>query len=115
MFAAYVTVTIVTIVANVWATANDLTQPAWILANMTEVGVARPWLLPLGLLKGAGAVGLLIGLLGVRSLGIAAAAGLTAFFAGALAAHTRARVFRNIAFPAAYFALAVAALALVIA
>lgn len=108
MFAAYLIITVITIVANAWATAADLTQPKWLLANMDEVGVPRPWLPPLAALKGAGAAGLLLGLLGLRSLGIAAAAGLALFFAGALAAHVRARAFHNIAIPAAYFALAVA-------
>jgi hypothetical protein len=68
--------------------------------------VPRSWLPPLAILKGAGAAGLLLGLLGVRPLGIAAATGLVLFFIGALAAHVRARVFHNIAFPAGYFALA---------
>jgi hypothetical protein len=77
--------------------------------------VPRSWLVPLGLLKGAGAAGVLIGLLGVRPLGIAASIGLALFFAGALATHIRARVFHNIAFPGMYFALAVASVALAVA
>jgi hypothetical protein len=60
------------------------------------------------------AAGLLLGLLGLRPLGIAAAAGLVLFFAGALATHARARVFYNIAVPGAFFALAVASMALAI-
>jgi DoxX-like family len=115
VFAAYVSLTAVTIVANAWAAATDLTQPKWVLANMDEVGVPRSWLPPLGILKGAGAAGLLLGLLGERPLGIAAAIGLVLFFTGALATHVRARVFHNIAFPGAYLALATASAALVIA
>ena len=45
-------------------------------------------------------------------LGIATAAGLVLFFAGALATHVRARVFHNIAVPGTYFTLAVASVAL---
>jgi len=60
-------------------------------------------------------VGLLLGLLGLRPLGIAAAAGLVMFFAGALATHIRARVFYNIAVPGAFFALAAASGILAIA
>jgi hypothetical protein len=112
VFAAYLIITIVTIVANAWAAAADLAQPKWLLANMDEVGVPRSWLLPLAALKGAGAAGLLLGLLGVWALGIAAAAGLVLFFTGALAAHVRARAFHNIAFPGAYFALALGSAAL---
>jgi hypothetical protein len=115
MDAAYLIVTAVTIAANAWATAVDIAQPRWLLATMAEVGVPRSGLPPLGALKGAGAAGLLLGLLGVRPLGIAAAIGLVLFFAGALTTHVRARVFHNIAVPGAYFALAAASRALVIA
>lgn len=112
MSAAYVIITAATILANTWATIADLTQPRWLLANMTEVAVPRSWLMPLGALKGAGAIGLLIGLLGVRPLGTAAAIGLVLFFAGAVATHVRARAFHNIAVPATYLALAAASAAL---
>jgi hypothetical protein len=112
VLAAYVIITVVTILANAWAAGADLAQPKWLLANMDEVGVPRSWLVPLAVLKGAGAGGLLLGLLGARPLGIAAATGLVLFFTGALVAHVRARVFHNIAFPAAYFALAIASAAL---
>jgi hypothetical protein len=115
VFAAYLIITVFTIAANAWATVADLTQARFVLANMADVGVPRSWLPPLAVLKGAGAAGLLLGLLGVRPLGIAAAIGLALFFTGALAAHVRARVFHNIAFPAAYFALAVTSAALAVA
>lgn len=115
MFAAYLLITLVTIVANAWATAADLAQPKWLIVNMDEVGVPRAWLPPLAALKAAGAAGLLLGLLGVWPLGIAAAAGLVLFFTGALAAHVRARVFHNIAFPGACFALAIASAVLAVA
>jgi hypothetical protein len=110
--AAYLIVTIAAIAANAWATAVDIAQPRWLLATMAEVGVPRSWLPPLGALKGAGVAGLVLGILGVRPLGIAAAIGLVLFFAGALTAHVRARVFHNIAVPGAYFALAAASAAL---
>lgn len=115
MFAAYVIVTVVTILANAWAAVADLVSARFVLATMAEVGVPRSWLVPLGVLKGAGVAGLLLGLLGVGPLGIAAATGLVLFFTGALATHVRVRVFHNIAFPGAYFALAAASAALAIA
>lgn len=115
VLAAYLIVTVVTIVANAWAAAADLVRARFVLANMEEVGVPASWLAPLGVLKGAGAAGLLLGLLGLRPLGIAAAIGLVLFFAGALATHIRAHVFHNIAFPGAYFALAVASAAVAVA
>lgn len=115
MFAAYLIITAVAIAANVWAAVADLAPARFVLANMAEVGVPRSWLPPLAVLKGAGAAGLLLGLLGVWPLGIAAAIGLALFFTGALATHARAGAFHNIAFPGAYFALAVASAALAIA
>jgi hypothetical protein len=115
MFAAFVAVTAVTILANASMAVAGLARSGFVVANMDEVGVPRPWLPRLALLKGAGAAGLLLGLLGLRPLGIAAAAGLVLFFTGALAAHVRARVFCNIAFPAAFFALAAASAALAVA
>jgi hypothetical protein len=115
VFAAYLIITVVAIVANAWAAVADLAQAGFVLANMAEVGVPRSWLPPLAVLKGAGAAGLLLGLLGAWPLGIAAATGLVLFFIGALAAHVRARVFHNIAFPGAYFALAIASAVLAVA
>lgn len=115
MFAAYLIITAIAIVANAWATFADLTQPKWLLANMDEVGVPRSWLPPLAAVKAAGAAGLLLGLLGLRPLGIAAAIGLTLFFTGALIAHVRARAIYNIAVPGTYFALAIASAALAVA
>lgn len=89
---------------------TDLFGARFVLANSAEVGVPRSWVPTLGLLKGAGAVGLLVGLVAFPPLGVAAAIGLIAFFVGAVITHIRARVFYNIAFPAGFLALAVLAL-----
>src|ERR1700754_4675026 len=91
MSTTYVIITVLTMLANAGVAAADLARARFVLANMAEVGVPRAWLVPLGLLKAAGAVGLLGGLLGLRPLGIAAAVGLALFFAGALVTHIRAR------------------------
>ncbi|MGP4112129.1 DoxX family protein [Streptomyces sp. 4N509B] len=115
MFTAYVIVTVATIVANGGMAAADLSRAGFVLANSAEVGVPRSWLPWLAGLKAAGAAGLLLGLLGVRILGVAAAAGLVLFFVGAVAAHLRTRVFHNIAFPVGYLGLAVASLVLAVA
>jgi hypothetical protein len=115
MFTAYVIVTAATIAANAFAAVADLAPARFVLATMGEVGVPRSWLPPLAYLKAAAALGLLIGLLGVRPLGLAAAVGLVLFFTGALATHVRARVFHNIAVPATFFALALATTALTLA
>lgn len=115
MHAAYLVVTVLTIAANAGIAVADFARAGFVLANSAEVGVPRSWLPLLGALKAAGAVGLLLGLLGLRLLGIAAAAGLTLFFVGAVAAHVRAGVYHNIAFPGAYLAMAVASLGLAVA
>jgi hypothetical protein len=74
MFVAYVVVTIVTAAANIYAATADFTRPAWLLHNMSKLGVPESRLPTLGMLKAAGAVGLLIGL-AVPSIGAAAAIG----------------------------------------
>ncbi|GGQ08169.1 DoxX family protein [Streptomyces mutabilis] len=113
MSTAHVIVTIVAIIANAGIALADLKRARFVLANSAEVEVPAVWLPGLAGLKAAGAAGLLAGLLGVRPLGVAAAAGLVLFFVGAVAAHIRARVFHNIAFPIGYLALNTAVLVLV--
>ena len=105
---------IVTIVANLGIALADFASAKFVLNNSAEVGVSTRWLPMLGALKAAGAAGLLLGLLAVRPIGIAAALGLVVFFISAVAAHVRARVFCNIAFPMGYLALAVASLVLLL-
>lgn len=112
MVVPYVVITAITILANAGIAAADLARADFVLANSAEVGVPRSSLPLLAALKAAGAVGLLLGLLGLDFIGVAAAAGLVAFFTIAVAIHVRARVFYNIAFPGAYLALAIASLAL---
>ncbi|UQA97174.1 DoxX family protein [Streptomyces halobius] len=115
MFLAYVVVTVITMVVNAGAAIADFLKAGFVLANAEELGLRKSWIPLLGTLKGAGAVGLLLGLLGVRFIGIAAAIGLVLFFIGALAVHFRTRVFHNIAAPGGYFLLAVASLVLAVA
>jgi hypothetical protein len=114
MSAAYLVVTVVTILANAWAAVADLAQARFVLANMNEVGVPRSRLPALCTLKLAGAAGLLLGLLGIQFIGVAAATGLVLFFTGALVTHLRARVFYNLAFPGGYWLLAIASLVLAV-
>ncbi|MFE2755280.1 DoxX family protein [Actinosynnema sp. NPDC059335] len=112
MAAAHVVVTVLTILANAGIAVADLARARFVLANSAEVGVPASWVPALGALKGAGAVGLLLGLLGAPVIGRAAAVGLVLFFVGAVVAHLKARVLHNIAAPTAFLALAVASLAL---
>lgn len=112
MSTAHVVVTVLAILANAGIAVADLLKAEFVLANSAEVRVPPSWLPVLGVLKGAGAVGLLLGLLGVPVVGVAAAIGLVVFFVGAVATHVRAGVWHNIAFPGAFLALAAAALVL---
>ena len=56
---------------------------------MKKLGVPTSWLPILGVLKAAGAIGLLCGL-AVPLIGVAAGVGLTLFFIGAIITHLRA-------------------------
>ncbi|QKV97017.1 DoxX family protein [Streptomyces sp. NA02950] len=115
MFTGYTIITVIAIVANAASAIANFTRVKVILANMAELGIPQSWLPWLGALKTAGAAGLLLGLLGVRSIGVAAAAGLVLYYLGAVAAHFPRRVYRLLPFPGGYLALAVAALVLAVA
>ncbi|TDD24475.1 DoxX family protein [Nonomuraea diastatica] len=112
MFTAYATVTIVTIVFNAWAAIADFLKADFVLANGVQLGIPQSWLPTLGALKAAGAVGLLLGLLGAPWVGIAAAIGLVLFFVGAIVVHFRARVYLKTLIPGWFLGLAIASLVL---
>lgn len=114
MHTAYVVVTLLAVVANVAVALADLLRARFVLANSASVGVPESWLVPLGLVKAAGAAGLLLGLLGVPLIGTAAAAGLVLFFVGAVLTHLRARNYA-LWFPGAFLALAAGAFVLSLA
>ena len=111
MFTAYVVVAVLAAVANATAAAFDFARADRVLANMTKVGVPRSWLVPLGALKTAGALGLLVGI-GVPLIGIAASAGLILFFVGAIITHVRAHAEAlSYAYPGTFLLLAMGSLA----
>lgn len=113
MHTIYFVVTAITVTAVLAVSAADFARLQYVLANMAEVGVPLSWLPALATLKAAGAVGLVIGIFGVRIIGVAAAMGLVLFFLGAVATHVRARVFHNLAFPVTYLLLSIASLVVV--
>jgi type III secretory pathway component EscS len=106
MFTAYVIVTLLAAGANIFSATLDFIRFKQILINMVRVGVPESWITILGILKAAGALGLLIGI-GVPPIGVAAAIGLVLFFIGAIITHLRARDYS--------FGLAVVFLVLVVA
>ncbi|WP_328925640.1 DoxX family protein [Streptomyces sp. NBC_00190] len=81
-----------------------------IVASMRKVQVPDSWLPRLAALKAAGAIGLVAGLW-VTPLGVAAAIGVTLYFAGAVIAHLRAKDY-ELAPAAVLTAVSAAALAL---
>ena len=112
MLAAYIIVTVSAAAANIYAATNDFLRPRWLLANMSKLGVPERSLPILGVLKAGGALGLLIGIR-MPLIGIAAAAGLTLFFIGAVITHLRARdLSLGNGVPVVFLAVVVAALVL---
>jgi hypothetical protein len=102
----------VTAVMNAAVAVADARRAPFVVANSAAVAVPPSWLPVLAVLKGAGAIGLVVGLTVFGPIGVAAAAGLVLFFVGAVIAHVRARVFGNIAVPVAFLACATATLVL---
>jgi DoxX-like family len=111
MFTAYIIGTVLTAAVNAYAATVDFRRPQWVLDNMTNWGGSHSWLFTLGVLKAAGALGLLVGI-GVPLIGVAAAVGLVLFFTGAIAIVTRARWYSHLPWPATYLSLAIGSLAL---
>ena len=116
MFTAYVVVTLLAIAANTFSGVAALVHFKPILPGMAKAGVPESWLTVLGILKTAGAVGLLLGLIGVPLIGTAAAIGLILFFIGAIIAHLRARDYsQQFGLAIGFLLLAVATLVLSLA
>jgi hypothetical protein len=85
-------VTLVAVVANGFSGIAAILHIKAVLPGMARVGVPESWLtFPIGTLKLAGAVGLLVGLIGVPLIGIAAAIGLILYFVCAIYTHIRAQ------------------------
>src|SRR5262245_59277947 len=111
MFTAYVIVTASTVAANTYAAIVDFRRPQWVVDNVTRWGGSYSWLFPLGVLKAAGALGLLVGI-AVPLIGMAAAGGLVLFFVGAIAVVMRARWYAHLFWPSTYLLLAIGSLTL---
>jgi DoxX-like family len=90
MFVAYIALSILAAAANLFSATLDFIRYEPILISMDKANVPRSWLTMLGILKAAGALGLLIGI-GVPLIGTAAAVGLILFFVAAIITHLRAR------------------------
>lgn len=110
MFVTYVVVTLLTAAANAFSATLDFVRYERVLTVMSNAGVSHRWLNTLGLLKAAGAIGLLVGLL-VPPVGTAAAAGLVLFFVAAVVVHLRVGDY-SMGLAIVFLSLAIVALAL---
>jgi hypothetical protein len=110
MFTAYVVVTVLTAAANIFSAVCDFVRYKQVSIAMAKAGVSESWMTMLGILKAAGALGLLAGI-GVPLIGTAAAVGLILFFVAAIITHLRARDY-SFGLAVAFLLLAVAALVL---
>ncbi|GAA2166672.1 MULTISPECIES: DoxX family protein [Glycomyces] len=105
---------IVTIAAALWvgfSAYSLLTKAAFVIEPLQHYGVPQSWWAPLGLLKAAGAVGLLVGLV-IPWIGVAAAVGVILYFSGAVVTVLRARSYATVAYPVLYLVPTAAALVL---
>ena len=110
MFTAYIVVTVLAAAANIFSATLDFIRYKQVLINMAKAGVPESWITMLGILKAAGAIGLLVGI-DVPLIGTAAAIGLILFFVGAVITHLRAHDY-SFGLAVAFLLLAVAALVL---
>ncbi|MFJ2596960.1 DoxX family protein [Streptomyces erythrochromogenes] len=94
-----------------FSAASVFLKAKWVVEPLAQYGVPRAWWVWLGAAKAAGAVGLVTGVF-VPAVGVAAAIGVAAYFAGALVTVVRARAHAHVPFPVIYAAPAVVALAL---
>ncbi len=112
MFIALVFVTVLLAVICLNSAAMKLRRNEQVLAVIHgTVGVPQRHLPVLAALEIAGAAGILIGLW-LAPLGVAAAAGLVAYFVGAVGGHLRVGDTKNLAMPLPPLVLAVAVLVL---
>ncbi|MEV7526589.1 DoxX family protein [Streptomyces sp. NPDC091371] len=88
VFVAYLVVTLVTSVVNGLAAIANFVGHDYPKSQADKLGVPRSWMRPLGVLLGAGALGLLVGI-EVPVVGGLAAGGLILYFLGALYVHLR--------------------------
>jgi DoxX-like family len=111
MLAGYAAVTVVAAIAYASAAVLSLTHNKSVVETAETLHVPLMWMVPLGILLGAGSLGLLAGF-AVPALGTTAACGLVAYFLGAAGAHIRVRDTRLSAWVnwAVFFSLAVLAL-----
>ncbi|MFJ6697980.1 DoxX family protein [Streptomyces sp. NPDC091272] len=104
---------VLTVLTAAWVAFSGvslLRRAPFVVDPLVSYGVPRSWWPWLAAAKLLGAAGLLVGL-AVPVVGVIAAAGLIAYFLGAVVTVLRARSFKTVAFPVLYLAPVVATLA----
>jgi DoxX-like family len=92
MYTAYIIATVLAAFANIFSAVADFIRYKQVVSNMARAGVPQSWMTMLGVLKAAGAIGLLVGI-GFPAIGAAAAVGLVLFFIGAIVTHVRSHFY----------------------
>jgi uncharacterized membrane protein YphA (DoxX/SURF4 family) len=112
MFIALVVVTVLLAAVCLNSAAMKVRENEQVLAVIHgTVGVPKQYLPVLAALEVAGAAGILLGLW-LQPLGVLAAAGLVAYFLGAVGGHLRVRDTKNLVMPLPPLVFAVAVLVL---
>lgn len=114
MFTGYLVVAAILAFALLLSGRGKLVKDKAIVTSLTGAGVPLSWYPYLAATEFAGALGLLVGM-AFAPLGIAAAAGVGAYFVGAVIAHLRVGDFKGLPPAASLLVFAVAALFLRIA
>ncbi|BCJ33378.1 hypothetical protein Athai_08810 [Actinocatenispora thailandica] len=117
MYTAYLVIGIVTVAANLFSGACAITRFGPVMKTLrpalATADIPESWLtFPIGTLKTAGALGVLLGLVGVPLVGTAAAIGLVLFFVCAAYTHIRVADFSPTFFLGSCFFLPLAAASL---
>lgn len=108
---------IVGTVAALWigfSSYSLFAKKAFVVDPLKHYGVPESWWNPLALAKGAGALGLLVGM-AIPAVGVAAAIGVILYFLGAVVTTLRARSYNTTLYPVLYLLPAAATLALQLA
>jgi len=113
MLAAYIAITVLVAIAMASAAGLSFAGHESIKAAADIVQVPQSWMVRLGTLLAAGAIGLMAGF-AVPALGAVAGAGLVLYFLGAVGAHLRVHDYDRgrLGNAVTFLALAVAALAI---
>jgi len=105
-----VAITVVAIAANALIAVATFARARFVTDNLGDVDLPPSRIPVFAALQAAGAAGLLVGLVGFPTVGVAAGVGLVLFFVVAVGVHLRAHAYKSLPSPLLFLVLAVAAL-----